>query len=362
MHIEDLQDALREGAMAMSPTRVSASDVRRRAAAQRARGLSLFTALLLVVGLVGAVAVNPRPHGTDVTKLVAAMGEAGSARFAITSTFKFGERTGTTSGDGIADFANGRFSLSSRLEIGPREATKIEQRVITIERDSWSSIPDDERQRFAIEAFWVHRQLTENQQRRGFLGSSQFDPSDAIKMVDDFSERVDEEGHEEVRGVSTTRYNLVIDYAWIAGQSIDSDGTTSTTASAEELQKHATYEMKIWVDDQGRLRRFDTTVRSRDEGSKESETFDSTSRMELFDFGVDTSSIQPPPANTVIEEDEYTKATTVHESSGSGSYAPVPGDEGSSDNNCQSPKRSSKRNADGSVVETYGCSIGGSIQ
>ena len=117
------------------------------------------------------------------------------------------------------------------------------------------------------------------------------DPEQALTFLLGASD-VSDEGKEDVRGESTTRYDFSIDIDAAAEQlpSGDREAFEKSLSSFKSDELPAS----IWVDDEGRMRRLRYEIRS--ESDKASVVI--TSTMELYEFGVDVT-VEPPPAEQV---------------------------------------------------------------
>lgn len=108
--------------------------------------------------------------------------------------------------------------------------------------------------------------------------------------------KVEEAGTEEVRGVSTTHYEMTVDLEEV-----------SKTAPEElrpqfdqliEASGSKTLPVDVWIDDEGLVRRVGYEFELQNTPSGEpSET---TTTLELYDFGIDAG-IQPPPESETTD-------------------------------------------------------------
>jgi hypothetical protein len=136
------------------------------------------------------------------------------------------------------------------------------------------------------------------------VGYSMLDPAPDkyLDYLRDNSGEPERVGHEEVRGVSTTRYRSTIDVGH--GIRIELEGAGEEAANVDRsLEEGASpREIDVWIDSEGRARRVVTTDRS--PGAEVGMTSDWVTTTEFFDFGLETD-IQPPPAAEVLDSEEW---------------------------------------------------------
>jgi hypothetical protein len=121
-------------------------------------------------------------------------------------------------------------------------------------------------------------------------------PTDGLKQLQAVSDDVEEVGTETVRDTETTRYRGSID----AEAALETLRGTVRDAAAKALQSSGatTIPFEAWIDDDGRLRRFASTVELPASDATQGQAVTTTTTLELYDFGVEVSA-EPPPADQV---------------------------------------------------------------
>lgn len=146
-----------------------------------------------------------------------------------------------------------------------------------------SALPGDEP--------WLKQDVSEV---AGSQFTQQTDPTQTLAYLQGVSEDVEEVGTDEIRGVETTHYRGTINLE-DALEEAPEDQREQVEAMLE-LVDIETFPMNVWIDNEGRLRRFDMEL---DAASKEEDLGVKLSMtMDLYDFGVEVD-VEPPPANQV---------------------------------------------------------------
>ncbi len=242
--------------------------------------LSVATAVAVALSACASRAVET-PLRTGAVTIAAlraapdAVTDAGSGRFAMQVEVDGADRTGVITSTGV--FARGRVAMeidlgavltSALSEVGESAPDGLGGPAqMVIDGDTaylrvaawedlfggfgWLSIsPED---------------LGATRQSVGFdVGS--LDPTGLVDTLRDISEHVEEIGHEQVRGVSTTHVTATID---------------------------PDQEIEVWIDGDGLLRRLRIDVDSGDPGIGTV-----TTSVELFDYGAPLEVVVPSPAET----------------------------------------------------------------
>jgi hypothetical protein len=120
-------------------------------------------------------------------------------------------------------------------------------------------------------------------------------PSDQLRMLEQVSDEVTEEGRETVVGVETTHYRATIDLRKYAGQDLD---------KLIELMGQSEFPMDVWIDDEQRVRRMEWE-QSFDQGGIEAH---GELVMEYVRFGVPVD-IDIPAEDDVFDMTEITGQT-----------------------------------------------------
>ncbi|WP_428957237.1 hypothetical protein [Streptomyces sp. cg35] len=214
--------------------------------------------------------------------------QAGSARVKLTSTASSGGRSETVRGAGVMDFEDG----ASRIELG-RAGQRIEQRVVDqalYQRPTKGTgeLPDGKS--------WMKIDL-ERLRDSGVSGGAQVsDPSDSFAYSKSLSEKdVKKVGSEQVGGVRTTHYRVVVDIDKLAKGSAD-----QSKKLREQLGD--TLPMDLWIDDKGLTRRQQielTTQGKSSGGTPKGSATKAKVVMDFSDFGTDVDVDAPAAADTV---------------------------------------------------------------
>lgn len=129
-------------------------------------------------------------------------------------------------------------------------------------------------------------------------------PSDPGSFLDSFKEaegRVEVVGTEDVRGISTTHYQIIIDEEWMAEMSEE---------DIEDLEEQgfvpgAELPLNLWVADDGLVYRMSITTDASQLEDAEGEFESMTMTFDFFDFGKSVT-IEPPPADQVTDMENLT--------------------------------------------------------
>jgi hypothetical protein len=135
-------------------------------------------------------------------------------------------------------------------------------------------------------------------------GAAPNDPGSFLDSFKDVEGRVEVVGTEDVRGISTTHYQIIIDEEWMAEMSEE---------DIEDLEEQgfvpgAEFPLNLWVADDGLVHRMSiTTDASQLEDAEEFESM--TMTFDFFDFG-ESVTIEPPPADQVTDMENLTGGFT----------------------------------------------------
>lgn len=127
------------------------------------------------------------------------------------------------------------------------------------------------------------------------------DPSNTLAFVEGVTDDVKVLGEEEVRGTKTTHYSAVINLDEAEGAAETEEAKQAIRHTKEQLGT-STIPGEFWLDAEGRLRRYRSTIdlSTINNPSGESVTGTSTTTMELFDFGTDVD-VEAPPADETTD-------------------------------------------------------------
>lgn len=122
----------------------------------------------------------------------------------------------------------------------------------------------------------------------------QNDPKQALAYIEGVSDDVKEDGKENLRGESTTRYRATFDLAKARDAQDDAD-TKAAIAKIIERLGSSTMPATVWIDGEGRMRKmaYDIDL-SKVQGSGGA-AGTMTTAFEMYDFGV-ALDVEPPPA------------------------------------------------------------------
>jgi len=141
-------------------------------------------------------------------------------------------------------------------------------------------------------------------------GTSPSDPSEILESFSDAEGAVEVVGDEEIRGIPTTHYLLLIDESW------HEELSSEELAELEDqgFAAGTVLPLNLWIGEDGLVHRMSMEL---DAGQLEegSDTdFESmTMTFDLFDFG-ESITIEPPPADQVTDMEDLAGGFTIPES------------------------------------------------
>ena len=263
------------------------------------RGLFLFLAALAVAGCGGGSTLSFDPAASAATT-----SDTGSAKVAFDTTVNGGGTNLHVTGDGAVDFrdrvASMTFDVGDLLRGSGVPASADEQwTILTNGLVVYMRAPTLARQlpgakewlKLDVEQLAKSRNVNVGQ----FRQLTQNDPTQMLDYLKAVSGKIDEVGHEDVRGVATTHYRAKVDLDKVADQAPANVRETFRTSIQALERGLGTHELPVdvWVDSKNLVRRFSQhlTVAS---GGKVDFTVD------FFDFGTPVS-VQTPPASDTID-------------------------------------------------------------
>ncbi len=143
-------------------------------------------------------------------------------------------------------------------------------------------------------------------------GSGASDPTQVLGYLRSVSTSIQRVGSERVRGVETTHYRAVVDYAKMAGSV--SPAAAAAVKKAIQVMGTSKVPMDVWLDGQNRAARIAMNMPMAIQGQKVAMNMS----FDYFDFGTHVS-VKAPPANQVA--DMSALLGTANTSTGSGSSA-----------------------------------------
>jgi hypothetical protein len=127
-------------------------------------------------------------------------------------------------------------------------------------------------------------------------------PTDPGAFLESFQEaegEVEVVGSEEIRGISTTHYRIMIDEQWAETLTEEEMGDLEEQGFSPD----ATFPLDLWVDDDGLVHRMSIVAEASQLEDAEGEFESMTMTFDFFDFGQPVT-IEPPPADQVTDMDE----------------------------------------------------------
>jgi len=238
----------------------------------------------------GGAAANPAAAVRDAGMKVLS---AGTSKLTLNSSTKIGGQAVQFSGEGIFDYGHKTGQLVIKLPAGGRGGgAEIQERITG--GFLYLALPN------MPGAFY---KVALADLGGTSLGSST-DPTASFAALNSVSNGVQKLGTEQVRGTSTTHYKGSIDVV---------KATAKTTGVAHDLvQALIKNGLKVlpfdaYVDDQGRLRKYVQVVMLPPTTKTGGKPIDSTTSIELYDFGTKLD-VQAPPAAQVKDGAPLLKA------------------------------------------------------
>lgn len=206
--------------------------------------------------------------------------EVDSYRYSLTSTTKASGQVIEVNGSGVTRSDGSAGEMTFTLPLG---AGEVRQRIV--DDVLYMELPQQPGVFYELQV----SDLVDT----SLAGST--DPTAGLKALRDVSGDVTEVGREEVRGEQTTRYSGTMDARQaleaLQGPLRELLEQVLTDSDAEAVPFDA------WIDDEGRIRRLDQTL-SLELPQMQDESVEVTSRLEMYDFGVDVQ-VEAPPADAV---------------------------------------------------------------
>jgi hypothetical protein len=272
---------------------------------------SVKAGLALAVAFTVACGAELSP-GATVAQTPEATRDAGSARVSYSATFHLAAAPppGTVSmtGEGQFDYANQRghmvFDMTEVLQPTgepPEGAGEVEMifagPVLYMKMPFLTKLLSDPKPWIKVD-LEAARQGDQNISQLAQLGQS--DPTQILELLGGTTRRVDDLGAEDVRGVPTTHYGMVLDLVQAAEQA--SESARPSVQNLIQRTGAATMPAEIWIDDDGRMRRMtyevDLAAAASEEASAERDTM--AVAMELYEFGIQVD-VEAPPENQVVD-------------------------------------------------------------
>lgn len=200
-------------------------------------------------------------------------------------------------GSGVQDFA----AKKAQLTIEDPSGSQIEERLIgtTI----YTKLPPAAAAspRFQGKA-WLKADLNKAAQQAG-LGDSgagqNTDPSQILQLLTSVSNKVEEVGPEQVRGVQTRHFRVTVD---LGKQSAAQGNSPQQIQRLQQLLGTSTMPVDVWVDDQGLPHRlqFQLPLPKAVAGQSGMQNAKMVATEEFYDFGTPVD-VSPPPADQTVD-------------------------------------------------------------
>jgi hypothetical protein len=237
-----------------------------------------------------------RRSSTEALTLASAKTSAAkTAKLAFTvTTSGTGAQAATVSGTGVADFAAKKLQMTTNAG-----AQKVE--VVMNGATLYLRIPG---QQPVPGKSWLKLDLAALSKASGrdlgnLMQGAANDPTQALALLKGASTDIREVGTERVRGDDTTHYKATIDLRKAAErQSPEAKQQLERLLEQAQVQS---FPADVWVDDQGRLRKMQYTLKLRPKATGQQQgavTVNTTT--ELFDFGT-VAKVETPPAAQVAD-------------------------------------------------------------
>lgn len=121
-------------------------------------------------------------------------------------------------------------------------------------------------------------------------------PTDVLERVLSASERNEELGKEDIRGVETTHFRASVDLQKLLKQFPNEEPPTEESAGIWLYETPVPVD--LWIDGESRLRRIAMKRFTK------TDRFGWTTTLDLFDYGVEAD-VEPPPESLVISQERF---------------------------------------------------------
>lgn len=253
----------------------------------RTRLRRAVTAALVAVAVSGCGGAATTGERTDTlapqAALAAAVSQAEqvrSSRFSLSTTTEIGGQRTELGGEGVFDYAAQSGEMTFTL---PRGGGDLRQRVV--DDVMYLQLPQEPD---------VFYELRLSDLADTSLAAST-DPTGGLQALRGAGDDVAEIGSEDIRGAATTHYRGTLDVnkslEALKGPMRDALEQALSTSDLREVPFDA------WIDEEGRLRRFDQTMTIANP-QVPGQSIEVSTRLEMYDFGVEVD-VEAPPAEQV---------------------------------------------------------------
>lgn len=244
----------------------------------------------------------PNPNRGLIAESAAATKNAGTARAAYTMTMSGLPQVGElkASGDGLVDFRNRSSQLAFHMSY-PQAGMTVD----ISERMIGSVIYMHSPLLAGVGKPWIKLDLQQFGKSQGLdlnatMSASSSDPAQMLTYLNAASDSIDRVGTQNVRGVATTRYHVVLDLFKIAARAPSSQRAAVRRTFAREAKLLGSHTMPIdvWIDSSGLVRREHIQIPLKAPSIPAGASMAMT--IDLFDFGVPVH-VKAPPAGDVTD-------------------------------------------------------------
>jgi hypothetical protein len=216
--------------------------------------------------------------------------EQDSARVTILGTLQVNGVDGISKGEGLVDFEHVASSMSTEVKIAGQTITA---RAVLADGSLYMKLPPQASAALPAGKQWAKIDLGEALGAGDVLSPGTVtDPASYLKLLQGSGD-VRTAGTETIAGRRTTHYTATIDYRELADSG--PDDVRELAEQSLRFSVHPTLKLDVWVDGAGLIRRqvfpIETKPINGAPGQKQ------TLMIDYVEYGVDTSSIQAPPAD-----------------------------------------------------------------
>jgi hypothetical protein len=244
----------------------------------------------------------PKQDQGLIAESAAATEDAGTARAAYTMTMSGLPQVGElkASGDGLVDFKNRTSQLALHMSYPQAGMTvDISERMIGAVIYMHSPLLA------GAGKPWIKLDLQRFGKAQGLdlnatMSASSSDPAQMLTYLDAASDSIDRVGTQDVRGVATTRYHVVLDLFKVAARAPSDEraAVRRTFAREAKLLGGHTMPIDVWIDSSGLVRREHIQIPLKAPSIPAGASMAMT--IDLFEFGVPVH-VKAPPASDVTD-------------------------------------------------------------
>lgn len=261
-------------------------------------------ALAAGCGQASTTPTGPAPTQNDalIAESAAATQDAGTARTAYTMTMSGLPQVGElhATGRGVVDFRNRSTQLAFHMSYPQAGMTMdISERMIGTVTYMHSPLLA------GAGKPWIKLDLQRFAKTQGLdlnaaMSASSGDPAQMLTYLNAASDSIDRVGAQDVRGVATTHYHVVLDLFKVAAAAPADQRAAVRRTFAREAQLLGSHTMPIdvWIDSSGLVRRERLAIPLKAPSIPAGASMAMT--IDLFDFGLPVH-VKAPPAGAVMD-------------------------------------------------------------